>query len=119
MKRPISVHSIHVVDSIWLTCCALHNWLLDIDGMDEEWVAEIYEGDSNDDTAPLPMQRLHHSMREPRTDETNDNNTNTIYVDNGSTQIDQTGLNVVRDLSRRTFQSKLNMHLNIFWCKDE
>ena len=81
--------------------------------MGEEWVAAIYKGDSDDDTAPLPMQRLHHGMREPRTDETNGNNVNTIYVDNGSTQIDQTGLKVIRDLSRKTFQSKLITHLNI------
>ena len=77
--------------------------LLNIDGMDEEWVATIYEGDSDGDTAPLPMQCLHHGMREPRTDETNRDNTNTMYDDNGSTQIDQTGLNVVHDLSRKTF----------------
>ena len=83
--------------------------------MDEEWVAATYEGDSDNDTAPLPMQRLHHSIREPRTDQTNDNNTLITYVDNGSTQIDQTGLNIVRDLSRRTFQSKLMTHMNICW----
>jgi hypothetical protein len=22
---------------IWTTCCALHNWLLEIDGLDEPW----------------------------------------------------------------------------------
>ena len=87
--------------------------------MDEEWVAAIYEGDSDGDKHPLPMQCLHHGMQEPRTDETKGTNTNTIYVDNESTQIDQTGLNVVCDLSRKTFQSKLITHLNICWCKDE
>ena len=85
LKSPISVQSIHAVDCIWLTCYALPNWLLDIDGMDEEWVAATYESDSNDDTAPLPIQRLHHGMREPRTDQVAAVN----YVDNGSTQIDQ------------------------------
>ncbi len=25
------------VDNIWLTCCALHNWLLEIDGLNAEW----------------------------------------------------------------------------------
>ncbi len=28
-------------DYIWLTCCALHNWLLDIDGMNEIWVSGV------------------------------------------------------------------------------
>ena len=93
------VQSVQAVDSIWLTCCALHNWLLDINGMDEEWVASTYEGDINDDTA----QRLHHGTQEPRTNQTNGNNTTINYVDNGLTQIDQIGLNVVHDLSRKTF----------------
>lgn len=29
----------YFVDDIWLTCCALHNWLLDIDGLSSEWTA--------------------------------------------------------------------------------
>ena len=24
-------------DDIWFTCCILHNWLLDIDGLDDMW----------------------------------------------------------------------------------
>ena len=24
------------VDSVWLTCCALHNWLLELDGLTDE-----------------------------------------------------------------------------------
>jgi hypothetical protein len=28
------------VDLIWLTCCALHNWLLEIDGLNEAWTGE-------------------------------------------------------------------------------
>ena len=45
MKEPISTNNIHAMDGIWLTCCALHNWILDISGMDEKWVAATYEGD--------------------------------------------------------------------------
>ncbi len=39
------------VDSVWFTCCALHNWLLEVDGLTEEWVGSVckvgseYEGD--------------------------------------------------------------------------
>jgi hypothetical protein len=31
----------------WLTCCALHNWLLEVDGLDVHWengVASEWEG---------------------------------------------------------------------------
>lgn len=37
LKTGIRVEGVDCVDKIWLTCCALHNWLLDIDGLDEEW----------------------------------------------------------------------------------
>ena len=28
-------------DTVWKTCCALHNWLLEIDGLDNQWEAGI------------------------------------------------------------------------------
>ncbi len=38
MKLGIRIQGVDVVDNIWLTCCALHNWLLEIDGLtDAEW----------------------------------------------------------------------------------
>ncbi len=41
----------NAVDSVWFTCCALHNWLLEVDGLTEEWVGGVlkvgseWEGD--------------------------------------------------------------------------
>ena len=29
------------VDYVWLTCCVLHNWLLHVDGLPEEWVSDV------------------------------------------------------------------------------
>ena len=31
------MYGVDVVDKVWLTCCALHNWLLDIDGLSKPW----------------------------------------------------------------------------------
>ncbi len=31
-KSGIRVQGIEAVEKVWLTCCALHNWLLEIDG---------------------------------------------------------------------------------------
>ena len=39
-KAPIRLHGINVVDKIWLTCCALQNWLLLIDGKNVEWTSD-------------------------------------------------------------------------------
>jgi hypothetical protein len=30
-------------DYIWLTCCALHKWFLEIDGLTEEWVGDVQQ----------------------------------------------------------------------------
>jgi DDE superfamily endonuclease len=37
LKAGIRVHGIEKADNIWHTCCALHNWLLEIDGLSERW----------------------------------------------------------------------------------
>ncbi|KAI2492793.1 Plant transposon protein [Fragilaria crotonensis] len=37
LKSGIRVHNTEVGDNIWLTCCALHNMLLDVDGLSKAW----------------------------------------------------------------------------------
>jgi hypothetical protein len=36
LKAGVRIHVVDGVDDVWLTCCALHNWLLDIDGLNGE-----------------------------------------------------------------------------------
>ena len=37
LKAGIRLHGVKAADKIWKTCCALHNWLLDIDGLLANW----------------------------------------------------------------------------------
>lgn len=37
LKRGITLQGIDATDRIWLTCCALHNFLLEEDGLDVDW----------------------------------------------------------------------------------
>ena len=37
LKTGVRAHSIELVDEIIKTCCALHNFLLEADGMDITW----------------------------------------------------------------------------------
>ena len=37
LKTGIRLHATESVDKIWLTCCAFHNMLLEVDGLDEPW----------------------------------------------------------------------------------
>ena len=51
LKSGVRLHGVDAVDSVWFTCCALHNWLLEVDGLTEEWVGGVrkvvseWEGD--------------------------------------------------------------------------
>ena len=53
LKTGIPLHGIEAADNIWLTCCALHNFILEQDGLDGPWGANQYmsemgEHDIND-----------------------------------------------------------------------
>jgi hypothetical protein len=37
LKSGLRLQGVDAVDKVWLTCCALHNWLLEIDGLNAEW----------------------------------------------------------------------------------
>jgi hypothetical protein len=37
LKTGIRIHGVEVTDSIWLTCCSLHNLFLEQDGLNKEW----------------------------------------------------------------------------------
>ncbi len=41
LKSGVRLHGVDAVDSVWLTCCGLHNWLLEINGLTEEWVGGV------------------------------------------------------------------------------
>ena len=112
LSVPISIHSLDKVDQIWKTCCALHNWLLQIDGLDTAWDGVGCEAGNNNAEVPLPLQRLSSGMRiQPVVDEeaTGGDTANVT----GTFEIDQEGVNVVHLLSQKAFRDKLVIHLNI------
>lgn len=65
----IRLHGVAVVNKIWKTCCASHNWLLQIDGLDENWnngVASDWQGELGEHAEAdvhhhllFAIQRLH------------------------------------------------------------
>ena len=42
LKIGCNLHGIEVCDRMWLTCCALHNFLLVEDGLDKAWDTSVY-----------------------------------------------------------------------------
>ena len=48
LKTGIRLHGIAIADDIWFTCCAFHNMLLNVDGLDKRWkkgVKSDFEGE--------------------------------------------------------------------------
>ena len=37
LTKGVEARSIDSADQVWLTCCALHNFLIDVDGYDSYW----------------------------------------------------------------------------------
>ena len=49
LSKGIQATNIITADKVWRTCCALHNYLLDIDGLDEMWQDNVTCSDSGYD----------------------------------------------------------------------
>ena len=60
LKAGIRLHGVDVADNIWMTSCALHNLLLEVDGLSENWSGEIglFDYDVDSDKIPFAMRRL-------------------------------------------------------------
>ena len=132
LKSPIYIQNVDEVDKIWKTCCALHNWLLEVDGRDYEWDCGVgsdnmeTNADDYETNSPFAMQRLDLSdmgFGNDRIDDDNDANEideyDEITAATGINSIDKNGINVVRDLSLDTFRSKLIIHFDIMYRKKE
>mgnify|MGYP003331645556 FL=1 len=60
LKAGVRMHGVNICDQIWLTCCALHNMLLDKDGLSIEWQDDIGLFDNREDhsNVPFALRRL-------------------------------------------------------------
>jgi hypothetical protein len=123
LKRGISLHGIEATDKIWLTCCALHNFLLDEDGLDESW--------DGIDPATTPG-RLHGRENDysgmGQGNDGNDDTTAGIAGTDGDSDGDSLAESIGHDssapikvwkLSRAHFRNRLVEHFDIKWSRDE
>ncbi len=149
LKTGIRLGGQQAGDRIFLICCALHNWLLEVDGLDKGWeevVASMWEGnlglhDASDvqDHLPVPLQRMLSPTGLRRYDATSDFDrtadhvNNTLILDEQSYRNHQltrrerqyereegvTTVRVVKNLSLPYFRKKLIEHFNIAFSKSE
>ena len=129
LKFPIQVHGTKAVDKIWMTCCALHNWLLEINGCNDEWTSHFNMNnnnmDDNEGTVPFAVQQLNanYSGMGPGTDLPEvpelDLNEKALCNTTGMDVIDVEGINIVRNLSLDTFCGSLIQHFDIRYKRKE
>jgi len=133
LKTGIRLEGAQAADRIWLTCCALHNMLLQIDGLDKQWeegVPSDWEGElgaNNPDDcrmhAPFAIQRLNnpelqdfgswqHEQRVARIRAADDD---ILAEDDASTSVRQTaeGAIYVNSLSYSDFRDRLIVNFDI------
>lgn len=59
LKTGIRLHGTDAADKTWATCCALHNWLLEVDGLDQPWDGALGDVDTDDlESIPFALRRL-------------------------------------------------------------
>ena len=138
LKSGIRIEGVDAVDKVWLTCCALHNWLLEIDGLNAEW-SEIsipgsdWEGELGDCDfeginvrVPWSLARLSQRLdprtldlsgmgpgidvSEQRMQPDQDNDTNPVGVN---------GVKLVKGMSLKVFRRKLVNHFKILFARNE
>ena len=134
LKAGIRCHGLYVANSIWLTCCALHNMLLEVDGLDGSWDGAdgLFDFDEDADNIPFALQRLHTADERRNydssgmgpgfvddTDDTEDviegNHIESMreYLQLNERDID--GINDIRNFTSEFFQAKLIEHFDILF----
>lgn len=149
LKTGIRIHGTDGPDKVFLPCCALHNKLLDVDGLDEEWEqgvpsiwADQYDNDLGDDdnhehededfmldadaAIPDALFRLQNPVNERHygidaTEREDDTNMPCHHWQNPSAVIERglEHIQSVRKLSLHDFRQRLVTHFAIAFERNE
>ena len=136
LKTGIRIHGLTEADRIWKTCCALHNWLLEIDGLDDKWdegVPSSWEGEAGEhDPDELgrigAISRLHNPSEARSFDASGMGPGGDRDIEEGLAEAEDIGLELpitpdggrlVRSMTGRAFRSKLVTHFHIAFTKRE
>jgi DDE superfamily endonuclease len=135
LKTGIRMHGVESTDRVWLTCCALHNMLLEVDGLDTDWESvdmndwrETQDQDGDMRDIPFALRRLHspHALAirdyylhlQGVGDELDRDEEDTIGVSYEDAQ-DEDGCVRLRLLSFHDFRKHLTEHFRICKAKGE
>ena len=146
LKAGVRVHGVEAVDRIWRTCCSLHNFLLEKDGLDDAWqegalspweTEELGGNELETHDRSFAVQRLMNPQEFVRYDSSGmgagtdvaqdeeDDQTDisplqhsggTIY---GRGETNTEGCRVVRELDWAFFRERLIEHFHIVFSRNE
>ncbi|KAG7341033.1 hypothetical protein IV203_022984 [Nitzschia inconspicua] len=132
LKAGIRVHGTEPAGKIWKTCCALHNWLLDTDGLDETWGSDYVSslGTMNEEGMPVGVRALfsRNNISTTNYDSSGMGRGNKSFEDEeveadeafqGHIEKDSTGAIIVRKLSMKQFRERLIVHFDIAFKRKE
>lgn len=142
LKAGIRLEGTDAADKVWKTCCALHNYLLEVDGYDTAWSSGVHsdwEGTLGEyDRSEIEEVQGLHDMEDPNAARTfdisgmgygNDRDVDDDCEDdfeiddseNSTNEFDQCEDEciIVRNLPFDVFRNKLVTHFNIALCRKE
>ena len=135
LKTGIPLHGIEATDRIWLTCCSLHNFLLEEDGLDSGWDMNQYmthhghhdEDDSNcflghplnSTQAELQLQFDTSGMGNGSDRTRRTTAFQAIPNGEGPPQVNEDGAIKVHTLTLQHFRAKLVQNFDILWQQEQ
>ena len=131
LKTGIRLHGILNCDMIWLTCCALHNMLLEIDGLASKWTDGVQSDwqTMQDDDVDMPnaIRKLMNPSSNRLSDLSNIGCGNDIDISSDENNVDESthpdpksnSPVKVQDLSMSTFRKRLIRHFNICFLQNK
>ena len=139
LKSGIRLCGLKEADKMWKTCCALHNLLLEVDGLDDLWAdgvaPEWQQGMGEHDAdgrnhIPQSIRRLLSPAQARNCDASamgrgndfergTDQQQQQLAVDNNTAETDSEGCIIVRKMSLQAFRNKLITHFNIAFQRKE
>jgi Plant transposon protein len=120
LKTGIRLQSFTAVDNIWFTCCALHNYLLEVDGLHKQWargVSSDYEREmGHHDNVEIVRKNLRpeifRRLENPRNYDTSTPVPNFVHA------CDDEEISLL-DVPFEQMRSKLVDHFHYRWTKND
>ena len=124
-------HTIANCDKMWLTCCALHNLLLDVDGLDKNWNnsptsdwERFYSQNRGDDynlrlETPFAISRLNRNFALKEDEDSNDTDNDTNITSLSFEKYTVNGKRIVHKMPLTLFRKYLVQHFDIKFKRNE